>query len=724
MKTTRALALLAAASGARAASLSPVTRVVELLKGLSDKIDEEGKEEESLYNKFVCWGKTTVESKTASNAAAEERISSLKQYVSDIESGRIEFTTERVDLEKEIAQLSSDIETATSLREQEKSDFENAEKEMNQGIAALEEAISVLSEATENEKAAGLLRVKNKAASASGFSARAQQGALLAHAVELGDRILSKGDARFLHHLLMGDVQPINKDWKKLNRKATFKMSYKARSGEIQKTLAKMLETFKTNLDEATKKEEEAQELFDKLMEGKKDQKSKAEEALLTMEKESGARGMTVEQSKEEIGDLEKQVTDDKKYIEDTNKALDEKKAEWKARQELRAQEVEAISKAISILHSDDARDLFKKSLSSQGYFFLQTSEKKAGSQKRSLAAIFELRRAASKAKDDRLLALVQSVIKNTGGAFDEVIAAIDKMIETLKDEEAEELKTKEKCESERAADTKDAQVASRTIDELTDEKDRLEEEIKEIEAEIEAKDKEIKSIQEQLKEAKSNREAEAAAFAVAKTEDEGAIELVAQAHGVLQSFYADNGLMLAQKKQRKQAPAAGEAPPPPPATWDTAEYGGKTGESQGILSILDMIKEDIKKDLDKATTAEDEAIAAYDELKSDLETQITDLESAISDLEGTKGEKEGEVQTAIEERATKKDELKAILQKIKDYEAGCDFILVNFELRTSNRQIELDGLDKAKAILSGAEFSEVQVQSKAKKQLAVRRHQ
>merc|ERR1712224_1116391 len=136
------------------------------------------------------------------------------------------------------------------------------------------------------------------------------------------------------------------------------------------------------------------------------------------------------------------------------------------------------------------------------------------------------------------------------------------------------------------------------------------------------------------------------------------------------------------------------------------------------------MIKADIEKDLDKAIKAEDDAIAAYEELKTDLETQIKDLETAISDLEGTKAEKETEVETTIEERATKKDELKAIMQKIKDYEAGCDFILVNFELRASNRQIEIDGLDKAKAILSGAEFSEVQVRSKAKKQLAVRRHQ
>merc|ERR1719198_2625973 len=107
-----------------AEAVSPVTRVVELLKGLSKQVEKEGKVEEGLYEDFVCWGKSIINQKTASNAAAEARIDELETYLADLAAGRIELTSERVDLEKDIAELMSDMESATALRKKEKADFE------------------------------------------------------------------------------------------------------------------------------------------------------------------------------------------------------------------------------------------------------------------------------------------------------------------------------------------------------------------------------------------------------------------------------------------------------------------------------------------------------------------------------------------------------------------------------------------------------------------------
>ena len=41
----------------------------------------------------------------------------------------------------------------------------------------------------------------------------------------------------------------------------------------------------------------------------------------------------------------------------------------------------------------------------------------------------------------------------------------------------------------------------------------------------------------------------------------------------------------------------------------------------------------------------------------------------------------------------------------LKEIAPGCDFIAMNFKMRLTNRQIEKDGLLKAKAILEGAKF-------------------
>merc|ERR1719482_1028078 len=143
-----------------AASMSPVTRVVELLKALAAQTEKEGKAEEDLYDTYVCWSKKVISEKTASNEVANSRIDELEAYIADLESGRIELSSERTDLEKEIAGLMSDMETATANRKKENADFQSAEAEMKQAIKALKSAIDTLGTATKDHKDGVLLAVR------------------------------------------------------------------------------------------------------------------------------------------------------------------------------------------------------------------------------------------------------------------------------------------------------------------------------------------------------------------------------------------------------------------------------------------------------------------------------------------------------------------------------------------------------------------------------------
>merc|ERR1719473_1993785 len=606
-------------------SLSPVTRVVELLKGLSKQVEEEGKVEEGLYEDFVCWGKSIINQKTASNAAAESRINELETYIADLDAGRIELTSERADLEKDIATLMSDMEEATALRKKEKADFEEAEKEMKQAIAALKSAIDTLDEATKDHKDGVLLAVRaglKGAAQNGGMAELAQHQAALKQAVNLGERFLSKADATFLKRVLLGDVPKV--DWKKLNRKATFKMAYKARSFKIQGVLKKMHQTFSINLQDARDAEAKAQTDYKNLMKGKQGQLDASREALNKMESENGAKGMSRQDADDELKALQKQVKDDTKFIAQTEKALAEKKKQWKVRSELRTGELGAISKAISILHNDDARDLFKRSFASQapGEFLqiTQTAQKALAS--RASAA---LRDAATRSGDQRLLALATDLAKpkSVKVKFDPIIKAIDKMIKTLKEEEDKDLDIKQTCEEDRMKDTRDAIVASRDIDEMTDKITHLTEVIAECKKTIEELIAEHKKTKEELEKATRMREDENAAWKKTDKDDKAAAETVMSAKEVLEGFYKDNDLVFAQKsKQPVEGMAAGEAPPPPPATWEGG-YGGKTGESQGIVAIMEMVYEDIVKDRKDAKADEDSAQKEYDEFKKDSENKM-----------------------------------------------------------------------------------------------------
>merc|ERR1719460_2936032 len=146
-----------------------------------------------------------------------------------------------------------------------------------------------MKEATEGHEEGSLIALRGTLNE--GFGARVKEAAALQHAVDIGRKDLSEGDSLFLGRILTGEVP--EKDWKKLNKKATFKMSYKARSFKIQGVLNKLLASFKKSLKDANAKEKDAKETYDKLMTSKNDQKDKAEGALSSMAVEGGARGLS-----------------------------------------------------------------------------------------------------------------------------------------------------------------------------------------------------------------------------------------------------------------------------------------------------------------------------------------------------------------------------------------------------------------------------------------------
>jgi len=256
---------------------------------------------------------------------------------------------------------------------------------------------------------------------------------------------------------------------------------------------------------------------------------------------------------------------------------------------------------------------------------------------------------------------------------------------------------------------TRESILLAREIDEQSDTITSAKAKIAELEVEVEEKETEVKTIQEELEAATKIRQEETAAHAKTDKDDEDAAATIVQAIEVLEGFYKAQGALLQKHAQPSNdyVAASGEAPPPPPATWENPAYTGRDKESSGILAILTMIKDDIDKDRVKAQTAEGKAQKHYDEFSGECGTQIEGLNGAIIELQGTIGEKETEVEDTVGQRSTKKGELTTVIESIKGLQPGCDYMLVNYVVRSASRKIEIDGLEKAKAILKGAAFDE-----------------
>jgi chromosome segregation ATPase len=284
--------------------------------------------------------------------------------------------------------------------------------------------------------------------------------------------------------------------------------------------------------------------------------------------------------------------------------------------------------------------------------------------------------------------------------------------VATLEEEEEEDLKNKENCESDLSNNYGDARTSAMKVDDSTEDIDRAKAKFEEITTQIKEREESVAQLEKDLQAAKDQRAEENAKFEADKVDDEKAKELLKMATEVLKKWKSGGEfvqmqsqptfLQISKNNQKQQAP--GEAPPPPPSTWDEgAEYKGAGGESQGIMSILDILADDIQKDIDAAVKAEEDAEESFEKIKTDLEDTIKDGEDAIEAYENEKADREDEAVEAAKERATEKEGLDSTMTEIKSLKPGCNYILLNVEVRTKKRQVEIDGLKKAKAILQGA---------------------
>merc|ERR1719428_2495250 len=145
-------------------------------------------------------------------------------------------------------------------------------------------------------------------------------------------------------------------------------------------------------------------------------------------------------------------------------------------------------------------------------------------------------------------------------------------------------------------------------------------------------------------------------------------------------------------------------APPyfSPPKVVGGEKYGGAKGETNGIIALLDMVHADVEKDIKTATTIEKDSIADYDSFMSESKTLLETLASNKSELEGEIGGAETAISDARTLRGDKKKLLDDTMSFLRSIAPSCDYMAVNFELRKSNREAEIDGLMGAKTALLG----------------------
>merc|ERR1711933_517290 len=151
-------------------------------------------------------------------------------------------------------------------------------------------------------------------------------------------------------------------------------------------------------------------------------------------------------------------------------------------------------------------------------------------------------------------------------------------------------------------------------------------------------------------------------------------------------------------------------APPPPPATWGA--YSKKTEESAGVIGMIDLLIKDLDKEMTEAKTEEKDGQADYETMmKGSAAKRVADSKS-LADKQAAKADTEKSLSDLSGEKKDKTSELLATLKYIQSLHTECDWLLKYYDMREQARTGEIDSLTKAKAVLSGADYSLLQMSS------------
>merc|ERR1719382_423543 len=149
------------------------------------------------------------------------------------------------------------------------------------------------------------------------------------------------------------------------------------------------------------------------------------------------------------------------------------------------------------------------------------------------------------------------------------------------------------------------------------------------------------------------------------------------------------------------------DAPPPPPETFGA--YSKKSEESTGVIAMIDLLVKDLDTEMTEAKQEEKDAQADYEQMMKDSAEKRTLDSKSLTEKGAAKADTESALEAHKEARMAAGKELMATLEVLQSVHTECDWLLEYYEVRKQARKGEIDSLVKAKAVLSGADFSLLQ---------------
>jgi len=268
--------------------------------------------------------------------------------------------------------------------------------------------------------------------------------------------------------------------------------------------------------------------------------------------------------------------------------------------------------------------------------------------------------------------------------AFTKVKENIDAMIVELKQTQKDEVVKKDFCgkelhqnEMQTTEKTNTKADLTQAIADLETSKVTLADEIKQLKADI-------AQAQTEMKRASEIRLAQNTEFQMTVMDQKATQEILAKALDRLKAFYAKGASLLQAKSVRQPG------------------YKKNAGSSS-VMTMIQHIIDESKEEQKDTLAAENAAGTAY-------QTFVDDNNAAVEAMSKSVINKSEELAKVDENKAIAEGNLRAtdadLLSLLKTYQTlheDCDFLVKYFDVRQQKRAEEIEALQQAKAIFSGA---------------------
>jgi chromosome segregation ATPase len=319
-------------------------------------------------------------------------------------------------------------------------------------------------------------------------------------------------------------------------------------------------------------------------------------------------------------------------------------------------------------------------------YKFLQLASAHGDSKRRHSAAA-ALRRAAALTHEPQLSILATSVELD---AFTRVKKAIDDMIATLKQQQADEVKKNDWCKSELQ---KNEMTTAKTEDRKADlqaKSAELESNIETLKQGIDDAKAQNAQMQVDLQRASEDRVKENLDFQKTVADQTATIEVLHKALDKLATFYDKESLVQASR----------QTPPVP-----QMEYKPSAGAS-GVMQMIEKLIYEAKALTAESRKTEGEAQAGYESVVADTNNAVAALQKEVITKTKDKAQATKENQETGDDIADTSAELEDLNKYNAELHGDCDYLLHNFMARQEARSQEMEALQQAKQILNGANLS------------------